>query len=136
MSSIGGVGGIGGLGALGTNISVGGIGAPATGGLNGPLGNVNAATVSTLSGTRLDQLMQLLDGFSSAEILIALMLSAASGHHKNHDGVDDAALGFLIGLSLASQIGQNGMPGMSSSAGVPGPNPVDGSTGGQINLTA
>lgn len=102
------------------------------GGLNGPLGDVNAATLSVLNGTRLDQLLELIDGFSSAEILIALMLSAASCRHKKDDD-RDAGLGFLLGLALATQLGQ-GAPQMPfPPTGVPGP---EAATGQSINLTA
>lgn len=133
MSSVGGIGGIGGMGALGANLSIGGVGAISTGGLNGPLGDVNAATMSALSGTRMDQLLQLLDGFSSAEILIALMMAGASGNKKKHDCGDDSAMGFLLGLAMASQVNQQAMSGMPQATGIPGPAAA---TGGQINLTA
>lgn len=128
MSSIGGVGMIGGLGAMSPGLSVGGVSSISTGGLNGPLGDVNVATMSAMSNTRMDQLLQLMDGFSSAEILIALMMS---GSHKKHECGSDAAMGFLLGLSLASQLGQGQLQPMSppiAAGGAP--------TGGQINLTA
>lgn len=131
MSGVGGIGGIGGMGALGVNINVGAI---STGGLNGPLGNVNAAAMSAMTGTRMDQLLQLMDGFSSAEILIALMMAGGSGHHKKHHGIDDAALGFLLGLSLANQIGHNG-PQLPPPPGIPGAGGAA-ATGGQLNVTA
>jgi len=127
MSSVGGVGGIGGMGALGANLSVGAI---STGGLNGPLGNVNAAAMSALSATRMGQLLELIDGFSSAEILIALMM--AGGNRRKHDCGDDAAMGLLLGLAMASQIGQQQLQ-MPPSCGV---GAAAGVTGGQINLVA
>lgn len=125
MSSVGGVGGIGGMGALGANISVGAI---STGGLNGPLGNVNAAAMSALSATRMGQLLELIDGFSSAEILIALMM--AGGNRRKHDCGDDTAMGLLLGLAMASQMGQQQLQ-MPAPCGVSAA-----ATGGQINLVA
>lgn len=119
------------MGALGANINVGAI---SSGGLNGPLGDANAAGLSAMTSPQMNQLLQLIDGFSSAEILMALMMSAASNSgHKKHDGVNDAALGFLLGLSMASQIGQNGLPGMPQAGNIPGP---EAATGGAINFLA
>lgn len=128
MSGVGGIGGIGGLEALGVNISVGAV---STGGLNGSVGDGNAAALSAMSGTRMGQLMELIDGFSSAEILIALMMAAASNRHKRHDCDHDSSLSLLLGLAMASQIGQQLSPVMS--ANIPGPAAI---TGGTINLTA
>lgn len=127
MSGISGVSGIGGMGALGANISVGAV---CTGGLNGPVGNVNAATLSAMSGTRMGQLMELIEGFSSAEILIALMMAAASNHNKRHDS-EDSGLGLLLGLAMASQIGQQLSAAMPTNCPAPAAH-----TGGTINLTA
>jgi hypothetical protein len=120
------------MGAMGAGMNVGAAPSVGTGGLNGPLGDVNAATLSSMSGTRMDQLMELIDGFSSAEILMALMLSAGSCRHKKNDG-DDVGLGLLLGLALASQLG-HGLPQLPfQSTGVPGP---EAAAGQAINLTA
>lgn len=128
---VGGIGGLGAMGAMGAGLSVGAAPAVSTGGLNGPLGDVNAAAMSAMSATRMDQLLQLMDGFSSAEILIALMMSGASDRHKKH-GCDDSAMGLLLGLALAAQLGQTA-PQMPQTGGISGPASV---TGGLINFTA
>lgn len=134
--SVGSVGGIGGMGAMGAGAGVGAAGAAGAvdiggmGGLNGPLGNANAAALSGMSGTRMDQLLQLLDGFSSAEILIALMMS---GSHKRHGGGDDSGLSFLLGMSLAAQLGQSLQQMLPHAGGMSG---ASAATGQQLNATA
>lgn len=131
MSSIGSVGLMGGLGALGGGLAAGGVSSVGTGGLNGPVGDLNAATVSAMSGTRMDQLLELMDGFSSAEILIALMLSGSSGKRRDDDSCGSAAMGFLLGMAMASQLGQGLMSPMSPAGGI-----EPAMTGGAVNLTA
>ena len=115
-----------------------GVGGPAgdlgMGGLNGPLGNTNVSALGGLSGSRLDQLMQLINGFSSAEILIALMMSGGSSHRRRHCGGDDSGLSFLLGLSLAAQLGQSLQQMLPQSAG--GVAGAAGATGQQLNATA
>lgn len=82
-----------------------GAAAPTAGGLNGPLGDANAAALSAMSGTRLGQLTELMEGFSTAEIVLALMLAAAAGKKNRHDD-DGGALAILAGLAIAGRIGQ------------------------------
>lgn len=109
-------------------MAVGASPALSMGGLNGPLGDFNAAG---LSGTRMDQLLELMGDFTSAEILIALMLAAGSKRNRERGGCDDVGLGMLLGRSLASQLGQTTpqfcfqSPEISAAA-----------TGQMINLTA
>ena len=131
--SVGGVGGVGAMGGMAAGAGVGAAAALGTGGANGPLGDLNAGALSAASGTRIDQLLQLLDGFSSAEILIALMLSGASGHHHRKHDCGDAGMGFLLGLSLAAQLGQSALqlPG-NPSGGVTSP----AATGQSIDASA
>jgi len=104
-------GSVGSIGSVGTS---GGAGALNFGGLNGALGNIGAGQngMAGLSTIKMQQLSQLLDGFSSAEILMALMLAAASGKKKHGDG--DNALGFLAGLAMAQQLGQGCNCGMGT----------------------
>lgn len=120
------VGGVGAMGIAGGGLSVGASSAISMGGLNGPLGNFNAAG---LSGTRMDQLVELMNGFSTAEILIALML--ATGSKRDRDRCGDAGLGMLLGLSLASQLGQ-----MTPQFCFQSPEMSAVATGQMINLTA
>lgn len=129
MSGVGGIGGLGAIGAVGAGLGAGGVPSIGTGGLNGPLGNANAAAITALSGTRIGELLKLMDGFSSAEILIALLMSG--NHHRHHCGSDDA-LGFLIGMSLAAQLGQSCLA-ISGPAGIPGSSAP---TGQMINFMA
>lgn len=132
----GGVGGVGGMGAMGGGMAMGAagvggtIGAAGMGGLNGPLGTANIGEMSGMSGTRMDQLLQLLSSFSSAEILIALMLT--SGSHKHHHCGDDG-MSSLLSLSLAAHLGQAFQQIPHAAQGVPS---AGGATGQQLNATA
>ncbi len=137
--SAGGVGGVGGMGAMGAGMAMGAAGVGGVsgdlgmGGLNGPLGNTNVAALGGMSSSRMDQLLQLLNGFSSAEILIALMMSAGSAHRRRHCS-DDSGLSFLLGLSMAAQLGQSLQQMLPQAAG--GVASAAGATGQQLNATA
>jgi hypothetical protein len=84
----------------------------------------------------LEQLSQLLKDFSSADILLALMLMRGSdSKDKTHGagGGSSALIGLLAGMALAGQVGQ--MAGNLQSAGHSGaPGATAGIAGGQINL--
>jgi hypothetical protein len=71
--------------------------------LNGALGNNPLSGVSSI---KMQQLTQLLDGFSSAEILLALMLMSASQRKKDDEDGGGSALALLAGMALAQQMGQ------------------------------
>jgi hypothetical protein len=123
------VGSIGAMGFAGAGIAAGAPAVGCMGGLNGPLGNISTAGLNGISATRMDQLLELLGDFSSAEILIALMLAAGSKRSRHR--CEDAGLGLLLGLSLASQLGQVTQPLYS-----PPPDISAVATGQMINLTA
>jgi len=126
MGSVGGAGGAmmgGGAGAVGGSSAAGGAAPLNFGGLNGPVGQTG---IHASGSVQLQQLAQLLNGFSSAEILMALMLAAASGNHKKHSDGSDGAMALLAGLAMAQQlgVGASGMmggcncnPGVSAPAG-------------------
>jgi len=122
------IAGIGGLGAA-APMGVSGLGV--NGGLNGPLGDVGAANLTGAATLRLQQLSQLIEGFTSAEILLALMIAAAS---KKDDKEDNGcgALALLAGMALASHLG--GLQGLEGIAPVQGGGL--GGLGGQLNVTA
>ncbi len=107
--SMGGIGGIGGgmsmggisfSGASAINVN---IGAPVAGGSS----PVDQAGMSAGMSPQMNQLVELMQGFNTAEILLALMLSSG-GKSDNDDknGNSDSAMGFLAGLALASQMNQ------------------------------
>jgi hypothetical protein len=79
----------------------------------------------------MQQLLDLIDGFSSAEILMALMLSAGS-KKKDEDNNGAGALALLAGMALASQL----KGGDSLNCGVPQINNQMGMSGMQLNITA
>jgi zinc transporter ZupT len=55
-----------------------------------------------------EQLAEFLQGFTSAEILFALMMMAAAQKDDDNDeSSGSAALGFLAGLAMAGFLGQN-----------------------------
>ena len=113
VSGIGGAatsgGGIAGLtGAAGSASGAGGIA-----GLSGSGGNLDIqgglpAGLRTLVGT--------LQDFSTAEILLALMLASAAGRDDDCCDSGGAALGFLAGLALAGQLGQSNQFGLQFNA--------------------
>jgi len=90
--------------------------------------------MSSASMQQMQQLMQLLKDFTSADILLALMLMRAS-EKKDKNSSDDAGamLGLLAGLALAGQVSQ--LTGQSQNT-VPnvGQGPAAGSVGMQMNL--
>ena len=101
-----------------------------------PTGMANSAALSGAVTPQLQNLVQSLKDFSSAEILIALMLmrAAESDPSKKHPG-GDAALGMLAGLAFASQFAHLGA-GLAHSQSVPdiSGGGLAGSAGFQINV--
>jgi hypothetical protein len=136
------VGDAGALGASGAAGAAGTAGAGAAGaaGVAGAAGAGPFAAhgidlaMSSASMQQMQQLMQLLKDFTSADILLALMLMRAS-EKKDKNGGDDAGalLGLLAGLALAGQVSQ--LTGQSQNT-VPnvGQGPATGSVGMQMNL--
>lgn len=101
--SVGAVGSLGGGMMAGGMAGAGAAGPLNFGGLNGALGSHNG--IAGLSSIQMQQLTELLDGFSSAEILMALMLLAAAGK-KQKDDDSSGALAILAGMAMAQQLGQ------------------------------
>jgi hypothetical protein len=91
---------------------------------------------SSASMQQMQQLMQMLKDFTSADILLALMLMRAS-EKKDKNSSDDAGalLGHLAGLALAGQVSQltgqsqNTVPNVAQGA-------QSGIVGTQMNLQA
>jgi hypothetical protein len=106
--SVGAVGGIamGGMAMCGAMPSLGG-GALNFGGLDGAIGNTSPMQFSPI---KMQQLGELLDGFSSAQILMALMLLSAANRKKDEDD-GSSALALLAGMALAQQLGQHHFAG-------------------------
>lgn len=111
--------GIGGVGAVGMGIGAGAIGGAAFSGAAGvsgagsaaPGGDAQAAAATTAQQALppgMENLVQSLKDFTSAEILIALMLAkAAGGGDDDKKKSSDAAAGFLAGLAMAGMLGQD-----------------------------
>lgn len=138
MTGMGAIGGVGMAGFAGASMA-----APAAatglGGAGGTagLGRTAEACTSNLSANpQLNQLAEAFRDLSSAEILIALMLSGAlKGEEKKGDGPSSEAMAFLAGLALASGIGQQ------IDQALAGPAPIDGmgsaaAYGGALNALA
>ena len=92
--------------------------------------HVAAATVPP----GLQSLVDALGDFSSAEILLALMLAAATNNDKDEE-CGSAVAGFLVGLALGAQIGQS----MNGTLGAMAPGPgigIDAGVGLNLNVTA
>ncbi|MFN0199209.1 MAG: hypothetical protein ACKVT0_20865 [Planctomycetaceae bacterium] len=141
---MGGIGGIGGSGMSMGGISFGGasainvnIGAPAAGG-----SPIDQAGMSAGMSPQMNQLVELMQGFNTAEILMALML--ASGGKSDDDdkkSSSNAAMGFLAGLAVSSQMNQMPMSIQFSfdNAGTgidSGANGMCGMSGGGFNVLA
>jgi hypothetical protein len=112
-----GAGGAGGTGAIGGAAAAGAASAPGAAGSIGANSVNGTHTASSAASTQqLQQLMQLLKDFSSADILLALMLmQGGDSKNKTHGaGSGDALLGLLAGLAYAGQI--NPMSHHASSA--------------------
>lgn len=103
--------GMGGMGGGAAGLSPVAGGAPAAVNGAGQPGNVSAGTSPAAAqglSPGMQSLVETLQDFSSAEILIALMLMSASERcddDKHCGGGSGAALGLLAGLALASQLG-------------------------------
>lgn len=79
-------------------------------GLSNSPGITDAASLSAVSTGRMDQLIQLMSGFSTSEILVAMMLANASGaQHRRAAEVEGSAMSSQLGFALMGQ-----MPGQSA----------------------
>lgn len=138
MTGMGAIGGVGMAGFAGASMaapaSAAGIGS--TAGTTGPGGTAEACTSNLSANPQINQLAESFRDLSSAEILIALMLSGAlKGEEKKGDGPSSEAMAFLAGLALASGIGQQ------IDQALAGPAPIDGmgsaaAYGGALNTLA
>ncbi len=106
ISGVGGVGGAGGGGAIApAGLTAGASGAGPAAGAS-PAANSTAPNALDSLPPNMQSLVDTLKDFSSAEILIALMLAAAAGKDDDEKG-GSAAGAFLAGLALAGQLGQS-----------------------------
>lgn len=113
------IGGVGDIGFAGMTAGLAVGTPPSVSGLSSPSGVADAAGLSAVSTGRMDQLVQLISGFSTSEILVALMLAQASStHHRRTSEAGDAGMGSLIGLALMGQtVGQpSGLPASANPA--------------------
>lgn len=124
----------GSVGAIGAGIGgAGAIGAAAPGAAAG-VGAAHLGGTSALAGAGMQQLVSALRGYSTAEIMLALMLIGGNQDDKKSP---DLAMALLAGMALGGQLG-----GFSSSAGsIPAIGNGDvsgacGSVGLQINFQA
>lgn len=143
---VGAVGGLGGAGAaMGAGAAAGmaagpsmaaGAGASSAAGVNSPASSAAAGAghvtpQSAIAGMtqQMQDLANLIKDFSSAEILMALMMNKSDKGNKS----GDAALGMLAGFALANQL-QHG--GAVQQAGLGGCNPAaGGGFGANLNVT-
>lgn len=130
------------IGAIGGAMTMGGMGAmmPAgaaalnPAGLSSGISGAGPAGMSGMNGLagagltpQMQNLVNMMHDFSSAEILLALMMMSAGDKDEKKCG-GGAALGMLLGMSLAAQVGQmfgnmaNGLSGMAGlcNIGTPG----------------
>ena len=111
----------------------------AVGATNAAAGASPAGQAASLAGAaspQMQALMELMEGFSSAEILIALMLMKASGGEKRAHNNGDAAMALLVGMAVAGQMSQSA--GGAASMSIPGMDGggMAGGVGVQINFQA
>lgn len=106
------VGAIGGaIGGAGMSMGAMGVGGASMSGVSSVGGNSVSgpqAAQSAMPGeisARLQQLAELIQGFSSAELLMALMMMRGDDDKKS-SGAAGAALGMLAGMAMANQMQQ------------------------------
>jgi hypothetical protein len=98
-------------------MQVSGIGGGAAAMGGGAIGGAQSSTAggaipTAASGTaaagsaQLQNLVDMMGGFNSAEILMALMLASAMSKGDDEES-GSAAMGFLAGLAMAGQLGQD-----------------------------
>ncbi len=92
---------------------------------------VNAAMLSGVGLGRMDQLLQLVKGFSMSEVMLAMMLTQPSHHAQSSDSTS-AASGLQLGLLLAGQ-GANQAVSHTPMA-LPSVSAASGSVGAQLSL--
>lgn len=107
------------------------VGQPDSGAAPAPTTVGDALSGSNITGV--EQLAEMMEGFNSAEILMALMMAAAMQKDDDEESSGSAVAGFLAGLALAGQLAQNlefdlQAPVAETTAG--------GSVGGSLNATA
>lgn len=107
-----GISGVGGVGAAGAGVPLAPAGVTA-GASNAaqaagasPAANAGVPNALDSLPPNMQSLVDTLKNFSSAEILIALMLAAAAGKDDDEKG-GSAAGAFLAGLALSGQLGQS-----------------------------
>jgi len=130
------IGGVGDIGFAGMSAGLA-VGAPTSvSGLSSSSGVADAGSLSIVSAGRMDQLVQLISGFSTSEILVALMLAnASSPQHRRTPEAGDSGMGSLIGLALMGQMA--GQPSGLSASVNPGDFPMQPALiGTQLNVQA
>ncbi len=132
--SISGIGGAGGVGGLGATSGVAGAGAA---------GGAGAVDLTAALPPNLQTLVQTIQDFSSAEILMALMIaSAGEKKDKKSCGGSSGAAGLLAGMALAGMMAQQPKIGLqldasqiTGGAGIPGGIGGGGGVGISLNIS-
>jgi hypothetical protein len=83
----------------------------------------------------MQSLVDAMGDFSSAEILIALMLANAAGGKDDEKSGGSAAAGFLAGLAMAGGLAQGGMQVPTEVAGAQAPAAGAGGAGLGMNVS-
>ena len=125
------VAGIGGglAGGMGMG-AAGGAANMAAGSVTGGAGIAGANTAAT----GLQSLADTMGDFSSAEILMAMMMASASNDKDESGG--SAAMGFLVGLAMGAQVGQSMGGAMESIANTAGTGLAAAGIGAGLDLMA
>ncbi len=82
----------------------------------------------------IEQLAEMMEDLSSAEILFALILLAAMQKKDDDESGSGAALGLLAGIALAGELGRS--VEYHFHGGTPEVSGAEGAAGGQLNLQA
>ncbi len=136
MSSISGIGG-----AMGISVGAGmSVGAPASAGSGAGAISASSSTQAPGAGMpeSLQSLAQTMKDFSSAEILIALMLSGGGRDKDKEGGGGGGAGAFLAGMALAGMMGQQSHLNLQFNMPLAGSGQVGGpaaSAGMSLNVT-
>ncbi|MDA0833162.1 MAG: hypothetical protein O2955_14865 [Planctomycetota bacterium] len=135
------IGGLGGIGSGGFNL--GGISFGGAAGINGTMsasigGGTAGLDQAGMAGglsPQMNQLIELMQGMNTAQILMALMLASGGKDDDKKGGGSDAAMAFLAGMAIASQMNQMPMS-LQMNCGDTGGGGIEGISGGMLNTLA
>lgn len=128
------ISGIGGIGMSGITAGASLGGAAAVSGLAATQPSVGTMALGGVGSGSMDQLVQMLGEFSTAEILLALMLAQSKrSEQQSHHAADGVGTALSMAMLAGSLSSQASAPAVSMSEMAA---PVTGLIGGQINIQA